>query len=302
MTSVNPMGFSVARSAGRIGSPEDRVRDHPGRVGRWPAGHDPRHGLAGRAAPTPGTPDRAARPDPRRPTPATDADADPDADADRPRRRPRRRRHPTADDRRRPRTPDTDAARSRSSRRWGSSSRSGSRRSSRSRTRPSRSVQPAVGRAAHLRAAGSHRPARRRPRRSAALHRGRPRQPVLPGHSTSRSRRRTAFEPIGLIKADVAIEYGRPTDPAGIKHKDISFRPDGRARSGRPRSSSTPSATSTTSLTLQYHFDRCPGWDGEQLSYELPTVTSLDRTLLVNPFRDFGFSTSGWCPATSTPT
>ena len=96
------------------------------------------------------------------------------------------------------------------------------------------------------------------------------------------------FDQIGLMKADVAIEYGRATDPVGIKHKDISFRPGG-SRTEKASFFLNPKRDLNYGLTLQYHFNPMSGWDGEKLSYELPTVSSLDRTLLVNPFRDFGF-------------
>ncbi len=54
-----------------------------------------------------------------------------------------------------------------------------------------------------------------------------------------------AFQPIGLIKTDVAIDYGRPTDPVGVKHQDISFRPDGPHQEHGRRSSSMTSGIST---------------------------------------------------------
>lgn len=96
------------------------------------------------------------------------------------------------------------------------------------------------------------------------------------------------FEAIGLLKADVAIEYGRASDPVGVKHADLSLRPGG---SGTQKVSFylNPKRDLGYKLTLQYDFDPLSGWDGEKLSYELPAFTSLDRTLLVNPFSDFGF-------------
>ncbi|MER9115693.1 hypothetical protein NKH93_03605 [Mesorhizobium sp. M0954] len=98
----------------------------------------------------------------------------------------------------------------------------------------------------------------------------------------------SVFDPIGLMKADVAIEYGRATDPVGIKHKDISFRPGG-ANQDKASFFLNPKFDLSYTLSLQYHFNPLSGWDGEKLSYDLPPVSSLDRTLLVNPFRDFGF-------------
>ena len=90
------------------------------------------------------------------------------------------------------------------------------------------------------------------------------------------------------MKADVAIEYGRASDPVGVKHKDLSFRPD-RPRNQKASFFLNPKRDLNYSLKLQYHFDPLSGWDGEKLDYDMPPVTSLDRTLLVNPFSDFGF-------------
>jgi hypothetical protein len=97
-----------------------------------------------------------------------------------------------------------------------------------------------------------------------------------------------AFDTIGLLRADVAIEYGRAADPVGVKHKDISFRPAG-SRVEKASFFLNAKRDLNYTLGLQYHFSPLAGWDGEKLSYELPTVSSLDRTLLINAFRDFGF-------------
>jgi hypothetical protein len=74
----------------------------------------------------------------------------------------------------------------------------------------------------------------------------------------------------------------------GVKHADMSFR-----RGGAPSQKASfflnPKRDLGYNLKLQYYFDPLSGWDGEKLTYEMPPVTSLDRTLLVNPFSDFGF-------------
>jgi hypothetical protein len=98
----------------------------------------------------------------------------------------------------------------------------------------------------------------------------------------------SAFEQIGLIKSDVAIQYGRPSDPANLKHKDISFRPSS-SRVERASFFLNAQLDLNYNYAVQYHFDPLSGWDGEKLSYDLPEVSTLDRTLLINPFRDFGF-------------
>jgi hypothetical protein len=40
---------------------------------------------------------------------------------------------------------------------------------------------------------------------------------------------------------------------------------------------------------MQYHFNPLSGWDGEKFSYEFVPRSTEDRTLLINPFNDFGF-------------
>jgi hypothetical protein len=97
-----------------------------------------------------------------------------------------------------------------------------------------------------------------------------------------------AFDPIGLLQTSVSIEYGRASDPAGIKFKDITFRPGGSAEE-KVSFFLNPKRDLGYALTQKYNFDALSGWDGEKLQYDLPKATSLDRTLLVNPFRDFGF-------------
>ena len=98
----------------------------------------------------------------------------------------------------------------------------------------------------------------------------------------------SVFDQVGLMKADVAIEYGRNNDPVGIKHRDISFRPEGPLQN-KASFFLNPARDLGYRVGLQYHFNPLSGWDGEKLSYTLPTTASLDRTLLVNPFSDFGF-------------
>ena len=97
-----------------------------------------------------------------------------------------------------------------------------------------------------------------------------------------------AFAPVGLLQSSVSIEYGNASDPVGIKFKDITFRPGGSTEE-KASFFLNPARDLGYALTQKYDFDALSGWDGEKLHYELPKATSLDRTLLVNPFRDFGF-------------
>ncbi|MCQ0092527.1 hypothetical protein FGD77_12735 [Roseovarius sp. M141] len=96
------------------------------------------------------------------------------------------------------------------------------------------------------------------------------------------------YAQLGLMATDVEIEYGSRNDPATLKRRDMSF-----LRSGPTSDSHTFFMNDAHDLdyriTLQYHFDPMSGWDGRALSYTMPPETTLDRTLLINPFNHFGF-------------
>ncbi len=96
------------------------------------------------------------------------------------------------------------------------------------------------------------------------------------------------FDRIGLISAQMALDYGNSTDPVGVKHTDFSFD----KASPKEQSHSffmNPNRDTSFKVGVQYHFDQLSGWEGEKLSYDLPVKTTEDRTLLLNPFEDFGF-------------
>lgn len=97
------------------------------------------------------------------------------------------------------------------------------------------------------------------------------------------------FAGIGLRSAQVALDYGSPARPAELKHRDLRFE-----------NSEAPAAQSmevfvNSSLdmeyreTTQYHFSTTSGWEGSQFSYELPTRTTSDRTLILVPHTHIGF-------------
>src|SRR5690606_38412853 len=73
------------------------------------------------------------------------------------------------------------------------------------------------------------------------------------------------FDLIGLLKADVTIEYGRNADPGGPKHKDLVFRPGGPVRD-QASFFLNEHHDLDYALSQQYHFDPLSGWDGEKLS------------------------------------
>ena len=96
------------------------------------------------------------------------------------------------------------------------------------------------------------------------------------------------FARLGLTAIDLALDYGSVAEPATLKHKDLSFE----ANSPKERSHSffmNRALDLTYRYQVQYHFNPLAGWDGAAFSYELPPRTTEDRTLLVNPFNDFGF-------------
>lgn len=96
------------------------------------------------------------------------------------------------------------------------------------------------------------------------------------------------FAAIGLRSAQVALDYGDPGDPATLKHKDLVFE-------GAAPPAQTFEVFVNQDLDLdyragvQYHFSPGSGWKGAAFSYELPTVTTADRTLVLTPHEHIGF-------------
>jgi hypothetical protein len=95
---------------------------------------------------------------------------------------------------------------------------------------------------------------------------------------------------VGLNSINVAIDYGDPNDPASMRHEDLIFDPTTPARATFATFVS-PMLESAYSASRQFHFDATQGsgWRGEKLSYELPPVETLDRTLVVTPHEHLGF-------------
>lgn len=96
------------------------------------------------------------------------------------------------------------------------------------------------------------------------------------------------FKKIGLTSADVAIDYGKPSDAAGLKHGDFVFDDQ---NPGPKRFEVFMNDRHDTSYTyqIQYHFDPGSDWEGQKFSYEVPKRTIEDRTLNLNPYEDIGF-------------
>jgi hypothetical protein len=96
------------------------------------------------------------------------------------------------------------------------------------------------------------------------------------------------FDRLGLLSVQAALDYGRLSDPAGVKHKDFTFDKSS-ARQQAHSFSMNPRLDTSYQLNVQYHFDPLSGWDGEKFDYDLPAQQTEDRTLLLNPFADLGF-------------
>ncbi len=96
------------------------------------------------------------------------------------------------------------------------------------------------------------------------------------------------FRAIGLNSAQVALDYGNPSDANNHKHGDFIFDSDS---PGEKRFESFLNSSYDTQYNygVQYHFDPLSGWAGERYSYELPVKRTEDRTLLINPFESLGF-------------
>lgn len=98
------------------------------------------------------------------------------------------------------------------------------------------------------------------------------------------------FAAIGLRSAQVALDYGNPAKPAELKHKDLRFE-----AGATPAVAQSMEVFLNTAFDLgyrqsvQYHFDTTSGWEGSRFSYDLPTATTEDRTLVLVPHEHIGF-------------
>jgi hypothetical protein len=96
------------------------------------------------------------------------------------------------------------------------------------------------------------------------------------------------FTGIGLLAAHVAIDYGDPATPTAFKHGEFLFDP---AHTTQQVWQVYQGAISTTQYqyTADYKFDPESGWNGEQTSYTVPTVTTENRVLNLDPHDFLGF-------------
>jgi hypothetical protein len=95
---------------------------------------------------------------------------------------------------------------------------------------------------------------------------------------------------LGIVSAQVAIDYGDPAAP-DHRHADFVFTPADRG----DRSTSfflNRAADTAYTQTVTYHFDPT-AWDGHDVALETGPTVTRDRTLLLNPFEHAEFLTVG---------
>jgi hypothetical protein len=97
------------------------------------------------------------------------------------------------------------------------------------------------------------------------------------------------FASIGLASAHVALDYGDPTSTtAPAKHGEFVFDATHETQQVWDVYQGLISSTSYT-YTSDYAFDPESGWQGEQLEYTLPAVTTENRLLTLDPYDFLGF-------------
>jgi hypothetical protein len=96
------------------------------------------------------------------------------------------------------------------------------------------------------------------------------------------------FNGIGLLAAHVALDYGDPTATANVKHGEFVFDPSHQSQEVWAVYQGLIQQTQYN-YTVDYKFDPESGWQGEQTTYVLPTVTTENRLLNLDPYDFLGF-------------
>ena len=96
------------------------------------------------------------------------------------------------------------------------------------------------------------------------------------------------FASIGLLVAHVALDYGDPSNQAAVKHGEFSFDPTTQTAQTWAVFQGLIQQTQYN-YTADYKFDPESGWVGEQTAYTLPTVTTENRDLNLDPYDFLGF-------------
>lgn len=87
---------------------------------------------------------------------------------------------------------------------------------------------------------------------------------------------------IGLKAVEVSLSYGKPTDPGGVKTRDMRFEGDAPVEQGW-KVFQNDGDVQEYDYSVQYHFDPASGFDGKALSYSYGPFRTADRTLVLNP-------------------
>jgi hypothetical protein len=95
------------------------------------------------------------------------------------------------------------------------------------------------------------------------------------------------FAGVGLQSVHVALDYGDPA-AAGAKHGEFVFDATHATQTTWDLFEGAVHDTNFT-YTVTYAFDPGSGWDGAQDSYSLPTATTANRQLVLDPHDTLGF-------------
>lgn len=96
------------------------------------------------------------------------------------------------------------------------------------------------------------------------------------------------FAGIGLLTAHVAIDYGDPDGPTDVKHGEFMFDAANATRQVWQVFEGLIPDTSYR-YTVDYRFNPESGWQGEQGYYLLPTMTTENREITLDPHDLLGF-------------
>jgi hypothetical protein len=92
------------------------------------------------------------------------------------------------------------------------------------------------------------------------------------------------FNGIGLLNLHTALDYGIASDPTSPapKHGEFNFDPYNMTPQVWDVFEGNIQSNQYT-CTVDYTFDPNAGWDGDQLHYQLPAVTTENRTVILDP-------------------
>ncbi len=95
------------------------------------------------------------------------------------------------------------------------------------------------------------------------------------------------FAALGIRQVSANLTYGQPGDSVPPVSESVLFRPD--SSGDKPFAEKRQGRKSLAyTAALTYDFEKSHGNDADNVHYELPPVTHSGRTLLINPYADFG--------------